>query len=730
MTDNVNNSNYVNNAYQYQNPDLEVYDKDSDGQISVFELQEIDDTDLQAQVLAELEDNNDSSEDITDEKIQNLELKLEEAKNNQGVIGSLWNGIKNFTGLGSSTNKCEQAIENYKNGKISYDEAESIITGFSSKQESSVNLAANIATGIAAVLVVGSAVATGGVSLGVIAAAAGIGGATKAGLKFIDRATNKVEGDALDAKQIAKDSLSGAVDGAVSVATMVIGTTAVTGKTVAEQTLKETIKQGAVSGAKAGAISGAVTGASDYTIEAALEEDVEFSASELAKTTLMNAAGGAVAGGVMGGVSSGIQYGKVKASNNINGTEAETINVSDDPKTSAIDAPDKPHEIPDNQSEPPLITVKESQSEIATEVKEQLEQQSQELSAFYKSHLNEAQSQIDGEFGALDSVEAISNRAKSEDSILDKLISKFQKNKLTTTTTDACSDAIGDAYGSRIQLKSLSSEESKSIIEDCLYGYDISYEQFVKYLNGDTSGIDDAGIATINEIKGTIIDLLKEQQTQEVVDQLVDAIGNGRFTITELNNYGDDLSSYFTNKQLQEIADAYYVQTGERLKIVTCEDLSNASGAKFDLSESFDYTVNGTTDGAIKDSGYASSQMNTKIPMSDGTIGNGELQIRGVDLNTFADAEHIPYDIRQGKIKSDDANYADIYNTIKSMTKDTYNKYNQYLTDTYRYLRLRELGININQPQISDVFSNGEIPQEALKLIDMQGLIEVSQRAH
>ena len=676
MSNNINN---INNSeiYQYNN-EVPTQNINEDNAISIFEEEQTDEESIGIEL-------NQDNEEISEEKIEALENKLSEAKDRQGIFGSLWNGLKNLTGLGTNTNKCEQAIEDYKNGKISYEEADSIISNFSSKQESSVNLAANILTGVVAVAVVGSAVLTGGLSLGVIAAAAGAGAATKAGLKFIDRATNKVEGDAVDGKQILKDSLSGAVDGAISVATMGIGTSAVTAKTVAEQTLKETIKQGAIAGAKAGAISGAVTGASDYTIEAAIEEDVEFNVGDLAKSTALNAAGGALAGGVLGGVSSGIQYNKVKA----------TL----EPK-------------------------------LPTEIETELSKQADDLNKLFKSNIDEAKLQIKNEFDDLDSVQTITGRAKGTDSIFEKLAKKFNKGKLSSTSTADCIDAIGDAYGTRIQIKSLSTEDAKEIIEDCLYGYDISYDQFIKYMNGDNSTLDEAGIATLNEIKGTIIDILKEKQTQEVVDQLVDAIGNGRLTITELNNYGDEISSYFTNFQLQEIADAYYIQTGERLKLVTYDDFTNGSGTKVTLESSSDYTIELDTDGAIKDSGYASSQMNTKQKLSDGTVGNGELQIRGTQLNEFADAEHIPYDIRTGKITASDTKYSDVYDIISSMKPKTYSKYNNFLKDTYQYLRLKELGIETKMPDITTYFNSKELSQDAIKLLDMQGLINISKRGH
>lgn len=691
MTENI--STNINNSYKYMYPELSAYDTDNDGELSVFELGNIQDSEgfelLNEDISIQTGLNNQIIETNKDTQISDLEEKLSNVRDEQGAVSSIWNGLKCLTGIGSSTNKCEQAIQDFKNNKITYEEADTIISEFSTKQKNSVNLIANIATGIAAVAVVASAVATGGVSLGVIAAGAAVGGATKAGIKFADRATNKVEGDALDGKQITKDALSGAVDGAVSVATMGIGSTAITSTTVANQTLKQTVIQGAKAGAKAGAISGAATGAADYSIEAAFEDDVDFNLKDLAVNTTITAAGGALAGGIMGGAASGIQYKSAEIKLNARMKEHPTLNKQ---------------------------TVAE------------LSDRADELNKMYKQNIQTAKSQIEDEFGDLGSVETVSGRAKGEDSIFEKLAKKYSKGKLKSTSKADCLEAIGDAYGTRIQMKSLSIEDSKKLIENYLSEYDISYEQFVKYMNKDVSSLDSASIATLDEIQDSILNMLKKEQSQEVVNQLVDGIKNDRIIITELNNYGDRVSSYFTDDQLQEIAEAYYNKTGESLRIVSLEDFSKSKGCKIGMDDITEYTINSSD--AVKDSGYASSQMNTKQILADGSYGNGELQIRGIDLNKFADVEHIPYDIKSGKIKIDDPKYSDICKIIKDMPEATYNKYNQFLTDTYHSLRLKELGIESTLPDISKVFSTDELSTEAMKLLDMQGLISVSKRGH
>ena len=123
--------------------------------------------------------------------------------------------------------------------------------------------------------------------------------------------------------------------------------------------------------------------------------------------------------------------------------------------------------------------------------------------------------------------------------------------------------------------------------------------------------------------------------------------------------------------------------------------------------------------------------MNTKYDFDDSI--NGELQIRGKEVNKFADVEHIPYDIRQNKITELDTEYAPIYDTIKSMSKDSYKQYNQYLTDVYNWLRLKELGIEATEPALKGTFTTetGQIiSDEAMQMLTRSGLTDFAKSLH
>ena len=762
MSDRVNNIRLSEDYYALNNQKSTSEASESNN-VSIFDGYPVEEAQSSAEELNTVTDEDSSSEDV-EKQAEELSSMLNDAEDKQGIVGSAWNSFKSFIGIGSSTKKCENAISDFKEGKISYDEAKSIISDFDSKQDGSVNMFSNIATGIVVTGVIASAVATGGLSLGVVAAAAGVGGATKAGLKFADRATNKVKGDALDGKQIVKDGLSGAVEGVATAATMGVGSAAknVAGET-AKSTLKSAIVSGAKEGAKTGGVAGAITGAGEYTINASMEDDVEFNTGDLLKNTAANALCGAVAGGVIGGVTGGIGYAKTKNTNEtaLNNTENE-LPEKDVPKLSDKEAVDETvtsenYAVAENvqaeevKAQTPTQKVAETNTaskDLNEEIKTELTSNAQQIKVNTEKHLDEAKGQITDVFGEAETVKnggEITARAKGEDSILAKLSKKYKNNKLKTTDFADSERAIGDAYGSRIQLKSVGSEEAKSIIEKGLDGTDVSYADFVNYIQGNKGVLTAAQIEELDAVSSSVLDSLKEAQTGEIVDLLVKGIDDGSITITELNNYGDDISSYFTKAQNQRIADAYAAKNpGKKLDVVTQinKDSENALLEPLFDNETGELTgyVKNTdsavykSKGATKDSGYASSQMNVVHEFKDSTTGLGELQIRGTELNSLADAEHIPYDIRTGKVDAKTTKYPEIYNTIKTMSKESYEQYNEYLRNCYKSIRLNELGVKTEIPTMNGLtfyadaeFGGGDMTK-AVQSLDIQHLIELSQK--
>lgn len=241
----------------------------------------------------------DSSNVVEDANVESLNDALDNVKEKQGFFSNLWDGFKGAVGIGTSSKKCDDAIEKFKNGEISYDEALEEIQKFDNKQSNSLELFSNIATSVLSIATIAVVtVATGGIGLpAAIAIGAGVGAVTKAGFKFADRATNQVEGDAANVKNIAKDALNGAVTGGLASVTM--------GTAGGASSVGQAVKSCALTGVKSGAAAGAAT----YSIDCAFEEDQDFNFADFAKSTASGAVVGGTVGAVMGGANGALRAG-------------------------------------------------------------------------------------------------------------------------------------------------------------------------------------------------------------------------------------------------------------------------------------------------------------------------------------------------------------------------------------------------------------------------------------
>ena len=114
--------------------------------------------------------------------------------------------------------------------------------------------------------------------------------------------------------------------------------------------------------------------------------------------------------------------------------------------------------------------------------------------------------------------------------------------------------------------------------------------------------------------------------------------------------------------------------------------------------------VDGATTKA-QPSGYTALQVNF-VTKAGEII---EWQYRGELVNKFAEAEHLPYDIRTGKqpwrqYPELETLYKPIANLLaeKNMPKYAYDQLNRYFTDYYNHLRKLELGFESKEPKLED----------------------------
>lgn len=185
---------------------------------------------------------------------------------------------------------------------------------------------------------------------------------------------------------------------------------------------------------------------------------------------------------------------------------------------------------------------------------------------------------------------------------------------------------------------------------------------------------------------------LQSNETFEALKRYIDSVAEGtnEVEITRMSNYmGKDGIPYFSEAQLSALK-AYAESKGVKLPIVERVTVTEeADGSRTE-------TVNPKSTTKVRGSGYTALQMNFR--MKNGFILEG--QFRGPKVDNFAEAEHVPYDIRTGKdIIGRHTELTNIYKPIIELLKgdnkisdEMFDEHTAYLTAHYEYLRLTELG--------------------------------------
>lgn len=254
-----------------------------------------------------------------------LRDEFNSVKEEQGLIGKAWDGIKNFFNMKTGSDNIEDTITKYENGEISEQEAKSALENYKNGQKMCVDVAADITSGIIAVGAAALAPVTGGASLLV---AAGAGAVSKTVIKASDAL---LAGREYELKDLGYDLITGSVNGAIAPLSNALGGAAGTGvakacglnvvNSAAKTTGKGMIanllaRQGASYVAKEGtklsagvigakvlsygadmAVDGALSGAADGFSRALGEGRID----DIKDETLNGALGGLIAAPVIGG---------------------------------------------------------------------------------------------------------------------------------------------------------------------------------------------------------------------------------------------------------------------------------------------------------------------------------------------------------------------------------------------------------------------------------------------
>ena len=219
-------------------------------------------------------------------RLNAVSTNVKNAEDSNGVIGSLWSGFKNLTGIGDSSNKVREqqkadlkalesgniveafkqitgldyTVENvnkFLNNEIQT-KSETALNGYTEGQTMALDVGADMISGILAVGALALAPVTGGAS---ILIAAGVGAATKVTIKALAPGEYSM-------KDLAYDSITGSINGALAPITNGLGGAVGTGiaKALGLEALESTAKT---------ALSQAVKHAGKEVVEEVAEETVK-----------------------------------------------------------------------------------------------------------------------------------------------------------------------------------------------------------------------------------------------------------------------------------------------------------------------------------------------------------------------------------------------------------------------------------------------------------------------
>ena len=192
-----------------------------------------------------------------------------------------------------------------------------------------------------------------------------------------------------------------------------------------------------------------------------------------------------------------------------------------------------------------------------------------------------------------------------------------------------------------------------------------------------------------------------EIQSQPAVEMLKEAmrkaVREGKdLSMMRISNYTSEGGiPIFSEAQLAELKDCG-IELGIDVSFIKLASEKDPNTTKM--------IVDGATTKA-QPSGYTALQVNF-ITKAGEII---EWQYRGERVNKFAEAEHLPYDIRTGKhpwrqYPELETLYKPIADLLaeKNMPKYAYDQLNRYFTDYYNHLRKLELGFESKEPKLED----------------------------
>lgn len=258
--------------------------------------------------------------------------------------------------------------------------------------------------------------------------------------------------------------------------------------------------------------------------------------------------------------------------------------------------------------------------------------------------------------------------------------------KLKTRTVKEKSSYHKDSKGVSAEMK----KRFNHFDADSKYEEIEAFERAEKILD-DRSGFRDVPIDVLPESIDELVEhmskaLMRDDMKTEITEI---RIFKGKRGLRNLLTKGKVRCSYFDKKHVKMLQDA--AASKKKSIVVIEEDLDKAiEKGKIDV------------DNKVVESKYISVQF--KLKHESGAL--GELQIRGPRVDKWAEVEHIPFDLSNGKditggIKELESVYKPVKNARKNLNKRQVRKYKNYRSSLYKYHYYSELGYERRKPKLS-----------------------------
>ncbi|MBR1618007.1 hypothetical protein IJ670_07645 [bacterium] len=326
--------------------------------------------------------------------------------------------------------------------------------------------------------------------------------------------------------------------------------------------------------------------------------------------------------------------------------------------------------------------------------------------SFYELDLN-----TDGSQSLITDMGRFDARAKSEKSILSKLINRaYELESDIPSNLNEVKKIVKDAQASRLILENADwheldidfnaiNEKLGNIISESDYGLLVQYLE-----NPSTLSLTPSQENAFNLMRHEIAMQTIDVQSKVIEERIANLVKEGKLQLVRIDNYtGENGIPYLSQDSMNQMQKTYQEWYDNELQKIESGN-SKYTKEKFGTSEYiYDpktdrkyYRSTITNENKLKTNGYTAAQF-TFVDEQGRAF---ELQLKGKASKVAGEHQHKAYDGVQGKLTAQ----ASINEVVKKIEENATTKaeYDKYCQEVFNNCRLKELGFGIKEVDISN----------------------------